>query len=235
MKKLWKIVVPIAIIVIVIGGVLVIKNKGKMPEKTDKMVEETKDPKDVKDQTSEEMTDEDGTVHTGTSEIVDEKDLPRWTKCEISLGGADFKLPISYKDFVKKTGYANPSELNDRQIESTQSMSFYALKDGMDVNITIENQNSDQQKLEDCTVVGLSVTTMLEDYPAPTDLVFPEDIKIGDSDDVITEKLGNPFDATGSVDGSHVSKLWSINNLYQLSITFENGNAVSLTLSTDAE
>ena len=41
MKKLWKIVVPIAIIVIVIGGVLVIKNKGKMPEKTDKMVEET--------------------------------------------------------------------------------------------------------------------------------------------------------------------------------------------------
>lgn len=231
MNKILKIVIPITLVVIVIGGSFVIVNKNKTPKKATTTIEETNENKDKNDKTNEE-TNEDGTVSNDTTKIVKEKDLPKWTKCNVKIGENEFNLPISYKNFKKATGYEITDFPDDYTLESMQTVDFYAMKDGKTMKITIQNNNSDSYAISDCTVTTITVSNNTDLYEPPTDLVFPENIILGSSEEEVKEKIGDPFDTTGGVDSSYVSELWSINDIYNLSISFLDEKAVSITLSS---
>lgn len=231
MNKILKIVIPITLVVIVICGSFVIVNKNKTPKKATTMIKETNENKDKNDKTNEE-TNEDGTVSNDTTKIVKEKDLPKWTKCNVKIGESEFNLPISYKNFKKTTGYEITDFPDDYTLESMQTVDFYAMKDGKTMKITIQNNNSDSYAISDCTVTTITVSNNTDLYEPPADLVFPENIILGSSEEEVKEKIGDPFDTTGGVDSSYVSELWSINDIYNLSISFLDEKAVSITLSS---
>lgn len=251
-KNLWiKILIPVIAIIVIVGGVYMVSNRDKTTEKTP-TVEETKgdnteeNNKSDEPNTNNEEENSEEKIDTSTSKYVDEAELPEWTNCNLSFGNTDVQLPISYANFKKLTGYSF-EELDEDGVFPANEYDDYTLlanENGDVIIVTLENRTRDELSLQECTITKVCMMSDLSEinesehhnyprrYTSPTDIIFPQNSKLGDTSDEFEEKFGKPFDSVSNLEGTYYSEYWSINDIYTFSATFQDGKCVSMSIET---
>ena len=252
-KLLRKILIPVIAIIVVLGGFILVSNKDKTTETKPNVEEingENTEEKDnqVDNQTPTEEENGEQTeekIDTSTSKYVDEKDLPTWTNCNISFGKTDIQLPLSYANFKKLTGY-HFAELDEDGVfpaEEYDNSTLLVDDENHMIMVSLVNRSRDELSLQECTITSITIMTDMTqfnnenrnypvDYLTPTEITFPENIKLGDNVDEVEEKLGESFDSVSNTEGTYFSEYWSINDIYTFSVAFQDGKCVSMSIST---
>ena len=113
----------------------------------------------------------------------------KWEQCILKYENQEFKLPMSYSDFIAKTGFITREAKLSSGAESTVDM--YPEDTNLDADnldfhkicvINIKNETSDMAPLEDCVVTGITINSTGMADKAVEEKVkfeFPAELKWG--------------------------------------------------------
>lgn len=236
MKK--KIVPIITVLVLIVCGIFVVvsnkKNETNLNNISDTKINETnKENKDDKTNSNSEITTEENTnneiVEKDNEYVnVEKKDLPDWTKFELKINDKNITLPILYSDF-EETNYKLQDIRESDKFNSLQGIPNIKISDSNNhtIYINIKNRNDEECSFYDCYITGIKV--LKED--GETNITFPNDISFESTYDEVLNKLGEP--SRSYQPNKEITSIWTINDLYTYSITFdENKNVIKIGMNT---
>ncbi len=211
------IIALVAIIAIVL--VLVLGGDDDKPDKPDGTTTEANEPGGTEEPDNPASTEEPSDPDDpGTTEEPDDPSAEyvwptelssNWRDYQISIDGTIYQFPIPYTEWEAQ-GWGATS-ISTYMDGSSMDYSYFE-KDGIEVTAVIYNFGLNQAKIDDCYIIGVSVTA--EEVPNGVEIILPGDIKMNvatESD--IKTAFGAPEytstdDETGDVSIDYAGDEW---------------------------